>query len=317
MPNQLDELKKISSLATRELNVDQAKLCSATHVAINVKTILSHVHQPQFATRLQKAIDDSRNQRWDGNYVKSIRRNLILNIARDFNTHFHGQTSIELDADLVFDTEGLINQACEIHEQYRYGRANVEQLLINLPATWEGIAAARELKRKAINVHLTMIYSFIQAQAGADAEALLMSIPVGPISNWYQTYEPQDYSANDPGVATLSHIHTNLKCLGYKTLIRGSEFTHINQVQSLAGCDQLELTAQLAEQLQQQHSPLERKLDKATEIYERPPSMSERDFRWFLLMNTMAHEKLAQNIRDLDGDQYQLDCLIKEKIESM
>ncbi len=317
MPNQLEELKKFSSLAIQEVDVSRVKSFSATHTAICSKTILSLLNEPQFNTILQKAINDSRDQRWNGDYAKSIRRNLILNFAKDFNAQLPGQISIELDADLAFDIDGIINQASNIHEQYRYSRASAAQLLIKIPATWEGITAARELKRRAINTHLTMVYSFVQAQAGADAEADVLSIPVGPASSWYQTYEPQDYSTNDPGVATLSHIYTNLKYLGYKTLIRGTEFSSIKQVQQLAGCDQLELTTLLAQQLQQEHHPLERKLDKPADVYERPPAISEKDFRWHLTINAMAHEKLAQDIRELDMNQYQLDNFIKEKIESL
>ncbi len=317
MPNQLDELKKLSNIAISDIDTSQIKSFSATHVTVSSATILAHANQPHFARLLQKAIEDSRDQRWDSNYAKSIRHNLMLAIARDFSPHISGQVSIELDVDLAFDTEGLINQANAFHERYRFSRANSAQLLVKIPATWEGIAAARELRRTQIHSNITMVYSFIQAQVAADAEVLVMSIPVGAASNWYKTYQPQDYSSTDPGVDTLSHIHTNLKCLGYKTLIRGTEFNSINQVQLLAGCDQLELTPSLAQQLQQELSLLERKLDKATDIYERPPAVSEKEFRWHLAMNAMAHEKLAQDIRELDMNQYQLENLIKEKIESL
>lgn len=318
MSNQLDALQKLSSLAIHDIDTNLLGLSSATHVNISTRAILSRIDTPQFSSALQKAIHTSREHRWDGNYVKRIRHNLMLNLARDFNAQLPGQASIELDAELAFDTEGLINQASGFYEQYRYSRANTAQLLIKIPATWEGITAARELQRKTINTHLTMVYSFIQAQAGADSQTQVMSIPVGPASNWYQREQPQEYSeAQDPGVTTLSHIYINLKYLAYPTQVRACELTNIKQIQHLAGCDQLELSPLLVAQLKQESSPLERTLEKVADTFERPPTLLEKDFRWHLTMNAMAHEKLAQDIRALEIDQQQLESIIKEKIESL
>ncbi len=59
--------------------------------------------------------------------------------------------------------------------------------LIKLAATWEGIRAAEELEQSGINCNLTLLFSFAQARACAEAGVFLISPFVGRIYDWYQS----------------------------------------------------------------------------------------------------------------------------------
>jgi transaldolase len=164
------------------------------------------------------------------------------------------------------------------------------------------------------------VYSFIQAQACADAGVFQISIPVGPTCEWYKINEPgMDYSgANDPGVATLNSIYQNYKYFGYPTRIMGTGFNSVQQIQALAGCDQLAITPALLDELSKQTGSLERQLIApipAPEDY-RPPAIPEKEFRWSFNYSVMAHAKLAGDIRSLDDTQRQIEEIISQYLEN-
>jgi len=67
-------------------------------------------------------------------------------------------------------------------------------VLIKLASTWQGIRAAEELKKDGIHCNLTLLFSFAQAVACAEAGVQLISPFVGRIYDWYK---------KDQGVADI------------------------------------------------------------------------------------------------------------------
>ena len=60
-----------------------------------------------------------------------------------------------------------------------------DRVLIKLASTWEGIQAAKELEEKhGIHCNLTLLFSFCQAVACAEAGVTLISPFVGRILDW-------------------------------------------------------------------------------------------------------------------------------------
>ena len=76
-----------------------------------------------------------------------------------------------MDARLSFDTEASIAKAHKLIDLYAAQGINKERVLIKLASTWEGIRAARSLEKDGINCNLTLLFSFAQAAACADAGA--------------------------------------------------------------------------------------------------------------------------------------------------
>lgn len=60
------------------------------------------------------------------------------------------------------------------------------RIYIKLASTWEGIQAARELEKEHISCNLTLLFSFAQAVACAQANVSLISPFVGRILDWYK-----------------------------------------------------------------------------------------------------------------------------------
>ena len=319
MPNQLEQLRATSLIVTDSIDLDQIKKFSSTDVNIHSASVLAAILEPNNSHLLKRAIELAQNDRWGSNYKQSIITKLTASIGLDILKNISGRIAIDIDANLSFDCEGIIAKARELANLYSDLRVDQRRILIKIPATWEGIQAVQQLEREQINCSLTFVYSLIQAQACVDVGSFQISVPVGPACNWYKINEPElDHSdANDPGVATLSHIYQNYKYLGYPTRVTGTDFNNRVQTCALAGCDQLVITPLLLDELSKQTSLLERQLIAPTPAAPeyRPSNMTEKEFRWHFNSNAMAHAKLAEDIRSLADIQFQLEQTISQFLE--
>src|ERR1035441_971112 len=139
-----------------------------------------------------------------------------------------------------------------------------ERVLIKLASTWEGIRAAERLEREGIHCNLTLLFSFAQAVACAEARVTLISPFVGRIYDWYKKERggaeiPPD---QDPGVTSVTGIYNYYKKFGYRTQVMGASFRNVNQIVRLAGADLLTISPDLLDQLEQTGGLLERQLDQ-------------------------------------------------------
>ncbi len=177
-----------------------------------------------------------------------------------------GRVSTEVAASLSFDTTGTITKARKLISLYEKKGVARERILIKIASTWEGIRAAELLEKEGIHCNLTLLFSFAQAVACAEAGVTLISPFVGRIYDWYKKENkgaeiPPD---QDPGVASVTRIYNYYKKYGYKTQVMGASFRNVNQIVRLAGCDLLTISPELLEQLEKTEGTLDRKLDPAT-----------------------------------------------------
>lgn len=122
-----------------------------------------------------------------------------------------------------------------------------DRVLIKIASTWEGIKAAHILQSQHnINVNLTLMFSLVQAIAGAEAGAFLISPFVGRILDWFKAAHKKEYSsAEDPGVKSVQSIFNYYKKYGYKTIVMGASFRNTGEITELAGCDYLTISVRL------------------------------------------------------------------------
>jgi transaldolase len=222
-----------------------------------------------------------------------------------------GRVSTEVAASLSFDTPGTVAKARKLISLYEKKGVKRERILIKIASTWEGIQAANMLEQKGIHCNLTLLFSFAQAIACAEAQVTLISPFVGRIYDWYKKEGggkeiPPD---QDPGVASVTRIYNYYKKYGYKTKVMGASFRNLNQIERLAGCDLLTISPELLEQLEQTEGVLERKLDPATAQASKDEQLhlTEVGFRWMHNEDAMATEKLAEGIRKFNSDAQKLE----------
>src|SRR5690606_5489916 len=182
-------------------------------------------------------------------------------VGRKILESIPGRISTEVDARLSFDTQATLQRAERLIGLYEQAGIGRERVLIKIAATWEGIRAAEVLEKAGVQTNLTLLFSFAQAVACADAGVFLISPFVGRIYDWYKKAEGRDYSgAEDPGVRSVSQIYRYFKQHDYQTVVMGASFRNLSQIEQLAGCDRLTISPELLQQLDQDHGELNRVL---------------------------------------------------------
>ena len=186
-----------------------------------------------------------------------------------------------------------------------------ERFLIKIASTWEGIRAAEILEKDRIHCNLTLLFSFAQAVACAEAGVTLISPFVGRIYDWHKKeHGGAEISPDqDPGVASVVRIYNYYKKYGYKTQVMGASFRNTNQIVRLAGCDLLTISPELLDQLEHSEGTLERKLSptKAEASKDEQLHLDEKTFHWMHNEDAMATEKLAEGIRKFNSDARRLE----------
>jgi len=217
-----------------------------------------------------------------------------------------GRVSTEVAARLSFDTEATVRKARKLISLYEAQGVSRERILIKIASTWEGIRAAEQLENEGIHCNLTLLFSFAQAVACAEAHVTLISPFVGRIYDWFKKEQGggEIPAEQDPGVASVTRIYNYYKKYGYKTQVMGASFRNVNQIVRLAGCDLLTISPDLLDKLEQSTGSVDRKLDPANakSVQEPKLHLDEKTFRWMHNEDAMATEKLAEGIRKFNAD---------------
>jgi transaldolase len=243
---------------------------------------------------------------------------LLVRFGCEILSIIPGRVSTEVDARLSFDTEATVARGERLIELYQGQGIPTDRVLIKVAATWEGIAAAKALERKGIHTNLTLLFSFCQAVACAQAKVQLISPFVGRIYDWYKKsagaawVEAERSGANDPGVQSVAQIYNYYKKFGIATEVMGASFRNVGQITALAGCDLLTISPELLATLAATEAPLQRALDAsaAAQLPLEHVAYDEPGFRLALNDDAMATEKLAEGIRAFCVDAVKLEQLI-------
>jgi transaldolase len=225
-----------------------------------------------------------------------------------------GYVSTEVDARLSFDADTSILRARRIIKMYEEQGVKKERILIKLATTWEGLQAAKVLQAEGIMCNMTLLFSFAQAVACAEAGVRLISPFVGRILDWFKKAEGKDSyePSKDPGVVSVARIYKYYKAHGYDTIVMGASFRNVAEITELAGCDRLTIAPTLLKELSEMQGELPKKLSKdAIGVAEPKISLDEKKFRWMMNEDAMATEKLAEGIRGFAADLVKLELLVK------
>ncbi|NND80890.1 MAG: transaldolase [Gammaproteobacteria bacterium] len=285
-------------------------------------------YKPQDATTnpslLLKVAQDENYQSYIDQAVATAEGDLIdavdnfgVDIGCEILKIIPGRVSTEVDARLSFDTAATVEKARKLIGLYEQRGVAKQRILIKIASTWEGIRAAEQLEREGINCNLTLLFSFAQAVACAEAGVFLISPFVGRIMDWFkanggqQSYAPDE----DPGVQSVTRIYNYYKQHGYATIVMGASFRNVGEIEALAGCDYLTIGPNFLQELREDDGQLERRLTpESTGQSQERLALDEVSFRWLQNEDAMATEKLAQGIRAFAADQVKLEQLLQPRL---
>ena len=312
--NQLDALKQYTTVVADTGDFMQLGQFRPRDATTNPSLILKAVKKPDYQPLLLQTVQAHR-----GEPIDQLIDRLLVRFGCEILSIVAGRVSTEVDARLSFDVRGTVARAERLMALYEDAGIGRERVLIKIAATWEGIAAARELEQRGIHTNLTLLFSVGQALACGQAGVQLISPFVGRIYDWHKKaagsawVEAEHAGPNDPGVLSVRQIFDYYKRFGIRTEVMGASFRNVSQVLALAGCDLLTISPELLAQLAASDAPVARALDpaaaQALELTEQ--RLDEPAFRLALNQDAMATEKLAEGIRAFVADAIGLEQLLQ------
>ena len=316
--SQLEQLKRITVVVADTGDFESMKQYQPRDATTNPSLILAAASKPEYGYLVDKAVTDRKGSGLTGAaLIDDTMDHVLVNFGMEILKIVPGRVSTETDARLSFDTKGTVAKAHQLIGIYEKNGISRDRVLIKIASTWEGIRAAELLEREGIHCNLTLLFSFAQAVACAEAGVRLISPFVGRILDWYKATMKRDYSsAEDPGVISVTQIFEYYKKFGYNTEIMGASFRSKGEITELAGCDLLTISPSLLGELANSTDPLPKKLDvKAAQSSKwEKVTLDEKTFRFQLNEDAMATEKTAEGIRKFSADIVKLEQLIAAKI---
>ena len=319
--NLLESLKRCSTVVADTGDIDAINQYKPQDATTNPSLIYQAAQKPEYADLLDDAIQyalktpGERPARREAGMDK-----LMVNFGCEILKIVPGRVSTEVDAALSFDTTATINKAHHLIALYEDAGITRDRVLIKVASTWEGIRAAEQLEREGIHCNLTLLFSFAQAVACAEARVTLISPFVGRIYDWYRKERGTEIPIDqDPGVASVTRIYNYFKKFGYKTQVMGASFRKVDQIIRLAGCDLLTISPDLLQQMEQTQgeAPPRLRPEAAAKSADEKIHLDEKTFRWMHNEDAMATDKLAEGIRKFNADTRKLEQFARTKVESL
>ena len=312
---QLDQLKQFTTVVADTGDFESMKSYQPQDATTNPSLILQAAAKPEYKHLVDKAVTELKGSGLTGPaLVEGILDRILILFGLEILKIVPGRVSTEVDARLSFDTEATVAKALQLIAAYEKEGISKDRILIKIASTWEGIKAAEILEKQGIHCNLTLLFSFAQAVACAEAGVQLISPFVGRILDWYKVSTGQTYEGDaDPGVISVKQIYTYYKKFGYKTEVMGASFRNKGEILALAGCDLLTISPGLLGELQASTDPVEERLSAAESAKAdlEKVSFDEKSFRFALNEDAMATEKTAQGIRAFSADIVKLEKLVE------
>ena len=318
--NLLESLQKHSIIVADTGDIESIARVKPQDATTNPSLLYQAAQNPAYRPLVDEALAFGMKARGDrAAKAEALMEKLSVNFGREILKHVRGRVSTEVDAGLSFDVEGTLAKARRLIELYQQAGVSRERVLIKVASTWEGIKAAEKLEREGIHCNLTLLFSFAQAVACAEAGVTLISPFVGRIYDWYKKERKVDdiAPADDPGVQSVTRIYHYYKKFGYRTQVMGASFRKVEQIVWLAGCDLLTIAPDLLDKMVKTEGEVTRRLTveagRASGVEK--IALDEKTFRWMHNEDAMATEKLADGIRRFHADARKLEDYVLALVE--
>ena len=315
----LDALKKFTTVVADTGDIDSIAKYKPQDATTNPSLLFQAAKQPQYLHLVEHALATSSKVGGSKEaQTEAFMDSLFVAFGTEILKIVPGRVSTEVDAKLSFDTEATLAKARRLMELYDEAGVDRSRVLIKIASTWEGIKAAEKLEKEGIHCNLTLLFSFAQAVACAEAGVTLISPFVGRIYDYYKKEKGAEIPADqDPGVSSVTRIYNYYKKFGYQTQVMGASFRKVEQITHLAGCDLLTISPDLLEKLGQSEETLSPALtvESAKASDAQRITLDEKAYRWLHNEDAMAVEKLSDGIRKFNADARKLEVYAESAVK--
>ena len=313
----LDQLKEHTVVVADTGNFDSIKQYEPRDATTNPSLILKASKQEEYSSLVEQVVKSAKSN--GINDVDRVMDHLLVEFGLSILKVVPGRVSTEVDARLSFDYEASLEKARSIISLYEENGVSRDRILIKLATTWEGVEVSKVLEQEGIHTNMTLLFSLVQAVACAEAGSQLISPFVGRILDWHrEEYGKEFEGIDDPGVQSVIQIFNYYKKFGHPTEVMGASFRNTGEIKELVGCDLLTIGPKFLEEMQNDFSPIEVKLNEqmAKDSPIEKLEITEPNFRFLLNEDAMATEKLAEGIRKFSADVRTLEEHLKNLISA-
>ena len=209
--NLLESLKQYTTVVADTGDIEAMAQYKPQDATTNPSLLLLAAQQEQYRSLVDEALAYASKQASSQQArSEAFMDKLAVNFGVEILKIVPGRVSTEVDAGDSFDKQATVAKAQKLIQLYEQAGIARERILIKVGSTWEGIRAAEELEKEGIHCNLTLLFSFAQAVACAQAKVTLISPFVGRIYDWYRKHQGVEDIApdRDPGVASVSQEFT-------------------------------------------------------------------------------------------------------------
>jgi transaldolase len=183
---QLEQLRQYTTVVADTGDIEAIARYKPVDATTNPSLLLKAAGLPAYAPLIDEALTRAKSQ--SGSHEQQLvdaSDHLAVAVGCKIVELVPGRVSTEVDARLSFDTSATIAKAEHLVGLYEQAGVKRERILIKIASTWEGIQAAEQLEKRGIQCNLTLLFSFEQAVACAEAGVFLISPFVGRIMDWH------------------------------------------------------------------------------------------------------------------------------------
>ncbi|KAJ7637180.1 hypothetical protein FB45DRAFT_908480 [Roridomyces roridus] len=210
----------------------------------NPSLVLAAVSKVEYSDIVKDAVDFAKERLPDAKVedVTALAMDrLLVQVGVAISRIVPGRVSVSVDPRIGYDTEAMIRKGYTLVSLLEELGIPRHRILIKIPATYEGICAARALEhpstesgQQPIYTNMTLIFGRVQAIACAQAGLSVISPFIGRVKDWWDAHQPGSAGGTDlsqhPGILLVRDIRSTYLAHGYKTHVMAAGFRAVDEI---------------------------------------------------------------------------------------
>ncbi|KAJ6588219.1 hypothetical protein B0H19DRAFT_1098395 [Mycena capillaripes] len=220
----------------------------------------------------RQAIEEASGRCLDSRMVQNAMERLVVELGVAIFERNGGPQLTFVDPRKNNDCSAMVGSAKRLVKLFRGRGVDQNKMLISIPATEDGVAAARALEAAGVRTNLTLVAGIRHAAFCAQAGATAISIAVGPLLLCHERKRKAVYRDLDmhPGTEIIQATLQYFKHHEIRTRLVGSDFRQLAELSALPGFDAVCLSKK---QLEVSRWKAE---TRSADVSDRPPQASMR-----------------------------------------
>src|SRR6185436_11833897 len=148
MNDLLSQLKQFSLIVADTGDFASIRKYQPRDATTNPSLLLKAAQMPEYSELVQRALKETKTEAASASQSLELAMDkLAIAFGLEILKIVPHRVSTEVDARLSFDTEAMVAKARSLIDRYQKAGIGRDRILIKLSPPWEGVCAAKQLKR--------------------------------------------------------------------------------------------------------------------------------------------------------------------------